>query len=130
MALICTRIEKSGETSFSASRGRKYSEQGEERAAETEQEDTFLPFELQPSIIDVVRTLCPKTEAEEIWRVVGDSLVEQAKDLLDEVREIAMGDLGQVVMMRINCIYYVQATTLLEIWRQAKEEADQATLRE
>ena len=81
MALVCTRMEGS----FKASRGGKCSEQGEKRAVETEHEDAFLPFELQPSVIDAVGTLCPKTEAEEIWRVVGDSLVEQATDLMNEV---------------------------------------------
>lgn len=44
------------------------------------------PFELQPSIIDAVIHMCPEHEAEEIWRVVGHSLVEQARDLLEEVR--------------------------------------------
>ena len=45
----------------------------------------FEPFELQPSIIDVVADMCPEREAEEIWLVVGHSLVEQARDLLEEV---------------------------------------------
>ena len=46
---------------------------------------THEPFELQPSMLDLVTELCPEHEAEEIWRVVGHSLVEQARDLLDEV---------------------------------------------
>ena len=45
----------------------------------------FEPFELQPSILDIVANLCPEHEAEEIWHVVGYSLVEQARDLLKEV---------------------------------------------
>lgn len=45
----------------------------------------FEPFELQPSIIDTVVDMCPEHEAEEIWRVIGHSLVEQARDLLEEV---------------------------------------------
>ena len=53
--------------------------------AETGMHVDFEPFELQPSILDVVANLCPEHEAEEIWHVVGYSLVEQAKDLLKEV---------------------------------------------
>lgn len=46
---------------------------------------SYEPFVLQPSIIDAVTELCPEHEAEEIWRIVGHSLVEQARDLLEEV---------------------------------------------
>lgn len=52
---------------------------------EAEVDPTFEPFELQPSIIDTVVDMCPEHEAEEIWRVIGHSLVEQARDLLEEV---------------------------------------------
>ena len=58
------------------------SPQGGERG----DDDKYEPFELQPSVLEAVASLCPEHEAEEIWRVVGPSLVEQAKDLLDEVR--------------------------------------------
>lgn len=57
-------------------------------------EEGLEPFELQPSMIDVVAKLCPKNEADEIWRVVGHSLVEQATDLMEEVmRNRRMGSL-------------------------------------
>lgn len=46
---------------------------------------SFEPFELRPSVVDLVAKLCPEHEAEEIWRVVGHSHVEQAQDLLEEV---------------------------------------------
>lgn len=52
---------------------------------ESEGEVMYEPFELQPSLLDTVAAVCPEHEAEEIWRVVGPSLVEQAKDLLQEV---------------------------------------------
>lgn len=63
-------------------------EEAEERARNVEEgtDANFEPFELQPSIIDAVAKLCPENEAEEIWRVVGHSLVEQSRDLLEEVR--------------------------------------------
>lgn len=48
----------------------------------------YEPFELQPSVLEAVASLCPEHEAEEIWRIVGSSLVEQARDLLDEVRSL------------------------------------------
>jgi len=76
----------------SGQRDREENKRGaeEERDAESGGEiagESVEPFELQPSIIDVVAKLCPKNEADEIWRVVGHSLVEQAKDLLEEVGE-------------------------------------------
>lgn len=62
---------------------------GVEEAVEVVNQN-FEPFELQPSIIDAVLNTCPEHEAEEIWRVVGHSLVEQAKDLLEEVRVLSI----------------------------------------
>lgn len=59
------------------------------KEAVEEVNQNFEPFELQPSIIDAVLDTCPEHEAEEIWRVVGHSLVEQAKDLLEEVRVLS-----------------------------------------
>lgn len=43
------------------------------------------PFQLQPSIVDNISKLYSENEAEELCRVVGHSLVEQARDLLEEV---------------------------------------------
>ena len=55
-----------------------------------EREDAgYEPFELQPSLLDTVSDVCPAGEEEEIWRVVGPSLAEQARDLLDEVHKSA-----------------------------------------
>lgn len=69
---------------------------GVEEAVEAVNQN-FEPFELQPSIIDAVVDTCPEHEAEEIWRVVGHSLVEQARDLLEEVR----------VHLRVQCYYAI-----------------------
>ena len=60
-------------------------EEGSARHAGQGRGRDWEPFELQPSIIDAVSKLCPENEADEIWRVVGHSLIEQAKDLLEEV---------------------------------------------
>ena len=76
--------------------GRGRREEGEARV-----HVNFEPFELQPSIIDVVSNLCPEHEAEEIWHVVGYSLVEQARDLLKEVYT-ACTVIVKFVMVGIN----------------------------
>ena len=60
-----------------------------------EKEGGYEPFELQPSLLDAVASLCPESEAEEIWRVVGPSLAEQAGDLLQEVRVGLLSHAGQ-----------------------------------
>ena len=59
-----------------------------ERSPQGEGGANYEPFELQPSVLEAVASLCPEHEAEEIWRIVGPSLVEQARDLLDEVRSL------------------------------------------
>jgi hypothetical protein len=51
------------------------------------------------SIWNAVQSICPGNEANEIKRVIGDSLIEESHDLHSEV------------------------TTLLEIWRQMREES-------
>lgn len=116
-------------------RGREENERSAEEERDTESGGVFAggclqPFVLQPSIIDVVAKLCPENEADEIWRVVGHSLVEQAKDLLEEVTKNLR--IRGVVMVRINWDHDppLQASALLEIWRQLKEDADQAASRE
>ena len=95
------------------------------------------PFELQPSVLDAVDSLCPEREAEEIWRVVGPSLVEQARDLLEEVRRsparLASRGCPGFVMVGTNWnrspLRCLQARIHLEIWRELSRDADHATPR-
>ena len=94
----------------------------------------YEPFELQPSVLEVVARLCPQHEAEEIWRVVGHSLVEQARDLLEEVRIQSYCALvpmqWRFVMVGINWNSPPpQAKSHVEIWRQLKEESDNSVSR-
>ena len=42
-------------------------------------------FELQPSVWKLILSLCPAREVGEVRKVLGDSLVEQACDLYEEV---------------------------------------------
>ena len=63
------------------------SSRGSPEGVEREDASSYEPFELQPSLLDTVSDVCPAGEAEEIWRVVGPSLAEQARDLLDEVHK-------------------------------------------
>ena len=101
-----------------------HSGRGWREEAEARVHVNFEPFELQPSIIDVVSDLCPEHEAEEIWHVVGYSLVEQARDLLKEVYTVIK--LLWCALIEGCCSF--QARLLLEVWRQLKDDADHATL--
>ena len=42
-------------------------------------------FELQVSVWECLRELCPEKELGEVKRILGHSLVEQTKDLYEEV---------------------------------------------
>lgn len=42
-------------------------------------------FELSPSVWDLILSYCPEKEASEVGRILGRSLVEQARDLQQEV---------------------------------------------
>ena len=61
-------------------------------------------FELQPSIWNLIAQSCPSEEQEEVQRILGYAIVEQARDLYDE------------------------ACTHLEIWNQFKNESEERTI--
>lgn len=44
-------------------------------------------FELSPSVWKLMLTICPPREVDEVKKVLGESLVEQACDLHEEVLE-------------------------------------------
>ena len=48
-------------------------------------EGILKAFELQPSVWKLILSLCPAREVEEVRKVLGDSLVEHACDLHEEV---------------------------------------------
>lgn len=48
-------------------------------------EGILKAFELQPSVWKLILSLCPSREVGEVRKVLGDSLVEQACDLHEEV---------------------------------------------
>ena len=48
-------------------------------------------FELSPSVWDLILRHCPEKEVSEVGRVLGHSLVEQARDLQQEVGLISVG---------------------------------------
>jgi hypothetical protein len=48
-------------------------------------EGILKAFELQPSVWKLILSLCPAREAEEVRKVLGDSLVEHVCDLHEEV---------------------------------------------
>lgn len=48
-------------------------------------EGILKAFELQPSVWKLILSLCPAKEVGEVRKVLGDSLVEQACDLHEEV---------------------------------------------
>ena len=52
---------------------------------DTGTEGTLEAFELQPPLWELVSQLCPEKETEEVTRILGHSLVEQACDLYEEV---------------------------------------------
>lgn len=92
-----------------------------ERSPQGEGGANYEPFELQPSVLEAVASLCPEHEAEEIWRIVGPSLVEQARDLLDEVRSLPVpptANDGRII--RVFAVYGVHQLDylLLLICRQ------------
>lgn len=62
-------------------------------------------FQLEPRVWDLVQSHCPLEEAAEVRRILGSSLVEQSLDL------------------------YEEASALLVIWRQVREETDSELLR-
>lgn len=43
-------------------------------------------FELQPSIWKLITQSCPSEEQEEVQRILGYAIVEQTRELYDEVR--------------------------------------------
>ena len=42
-------------------------------------------FELPPSVWELIKNLCPEKESNELKRMLGQSLIEEACDLLTEV---------------------------------------------
>ena len=49
-------------------------------------ESSLKAFELPPSVWKLILSMCPAREVGEVRKVLGDSLVEQACDLREEVR--------------------------------------------
>ena len=45
-------------------------------------------FDLKPSLWKLITSVCPSNEADEIKRILGASLVEQACDLYEEVSTV------------------------------------------
>lgn len=59
-----------------------------------------VAFELPPSVWELIKNLCPEKESNELKRMLGQSLIEEACDLLTE------------------------ANLLLDIWRHMREDID------
>lgn len=55
------------------------------RSSPEQSERTLEAFELTASVWSLVEEVCPEKETSEVKRIVGHSLVEQAKDLREEV---------------------------------------------
>lgn len=61
-------------------------------------------FELEPSVWELIQSFCPEREIGEVRRTLGASLVEQARDLHEEVNPICVyvGLLVCSMWVRVN----------------------------